>query len=401
MFMWFSNGSMIPPGISPLPQNQRLGYIQRLKEESAKLLLTETPVYLIYMGRLLNSEQKILLESLQNEIPNLAVIDYDEVEKNISDQRIVTKVERLQSTYKKQQLLTVGEGGIANLVDFTRLVLIYNSHILRAIAQTKITIPLKWCEGLIYRDFDVTLERETMTDIPTTLGYIATLNLQRQTDEHYTHLTQSAKNQEELRKIADFFNRYLYNLEMYHTILPLFSNKSLNTEENTLKETLLSQFKKICSKAFDAIFIFSIFIENSFLAVNQDQHQPVNQMIESVLLGDSPYRAVQSSFHHDLGKHFTLCLLKLHKTDLISEFLIPQQFGFKVGNDFTWKMTVKEQHTQIVTCTRSTIASATMPMRFTNQMNPLNTSSNKAWDTQKLDVNAAEADSSQFSNHFA
>jgi hypothetical protein len=57
MFMWFSDGSKIPSGISPLPPNTRLNYIKHLKEEFGKLFITKTPVYLFYMGRLLNKAQ--------------------------------------------------------------------------------------------------------------------------------------------------------------------------------------------------------------------------------------------------------------------------------------------------------------------------------------------------------
>jgi len=83
----------------PLPHNARLDYIKRLKEECGKLFITRTPVYLVYMGRLLNREQITLLEDLQNEIPNLAVIDYDDVEKSISDQQITSKVTAAASAY--------------------------------------------------------------------------------------------------------------------------------------------------------------------------------------------------------------------------------------------------------------------------------------------------------------
>ena len=137
MFMWFSDGSKIPPGISPLPQNARLDYVTRLKEECAKLFITKTPAYLVYMGRLISREQQTLLEDLQNEIPNLAVIDYDEVEQHISDQRITNKVSADANAYKEHEKLTVGTGGIADLVDLTRLILLYNSKKLREIAQKK------------------------------------------------------------------------------------------------------------------------------------------------------------------------------------------------------------------------------------------------------------------------
>jgi hypothetical protein len=137
MFMWFSDGSKIPSGISPLPQNARLDYIKRLKDECGKLFITKTPVYLVYMGRLLTREQITLLEDLQNEIPNLAVIDYDDVEQSISDQQITSKVAAAASAYREHERLDVGGGGIADLVDFTRLILLYNSKTLRDIAQKK------------------------------------------------------------------------------------------------------------------------------------------------------------------------------------------------------------------------------------------------------------------------
>ena len=151
MFMWFTDGSKIPVGISPLPQNARLDYIKRLEEECAKLFITKTPVYLVYLGRLLTRVQIALLENLQDRIPNLAVIDYDEVERHISDQRITIKVAAAASAYKKRERLNVGNGGIADLVDFTRLVLLYNSKTLRDIAQKKITTRLEWRNALMLR----------------------------------------------------------------------------------------------------------------------------------------------------------------------------------------------------------------------------------------------------------
>ncbi len=364
--MWFSDGARIPANVSPLPQNERLGYIQRLKEECAKLMLTETPAYLVYMGRLLQPAQKTLLESLQNEIANLAVIDYDEVENNIFDPKLLTKVQQLQSAYKKQQKLAIGVGGIASLVDLTRLILLYNSHILKSMAQAKITTPLKWGDGLIYRDFDVTLERETMTDIPTTLGCIATLNFTLKVEEQ--HASSLAKKKKNLTAIDAFFNQYLYNLDAYKSILVLFSNKPLSTEEETLKTSILSQYQTISTSVFDNIFVFSIMIENSFIAVHQAEDPLIADMIKKSLGNESSYAALQSSFHNALSDHFDSLGLKIHKTDLIKEFLTPQQCGFKIGNDLTWRMTVAKQHARTSAHVSSVDSTATNAMRFTSKM---------------------------------
>jgi len=344
MFMWFSDGSKIPPGISPLPQNARLDYIKRLKEECGKLFITKTPVYLVYMGRLLNREQIALLEDLQNEIPNLAVIDYDDVEQSISDQQITSKVAAAASSYREHERLDVGGGGIADLVDFTRLILLYNSKTLRDIAQKKITIPLEWREGLIYRDFDVTLEKETMADIPTTHGYMATLNFLEKVHGHHTHLIELANGEEDLTQRIDiFFNTYIYNLEHYQQILKLFLNRSLNVEEQKTKQAFISEYKKIYREDnFEFIFIRSILIENSFLAISTDQHPLIHKMIKEVVRGDSPYAVVQLNFR----ARNPLARLK--------EFLTPQLLGFNIGNDLTWKMGVREQHTSegLTTVTR-------------------------------------------------
>lgn len=338
MFMWFSDGSKIPPGISPLPQNTRLDYIKRLKEECAKLFITKTPVYLVYMGRLLNSEQITLLEDLQNEIPNLAVIDYDKVEQSISDQEIINKVATAASAYTKNEKLDVGNGGIADLVDLTRLILLYNSKVLRDIAQKKITIPLEWREGLIYRDFDVTLKKEKMTDIPTTHGYMATLNFLERVHRYRVGLIESAQDNEDLtRRIDTFFHDYIYNLEQYQQILKLFLNRSLNAEEQEVKQSFTLKYNEIFHENnFKSLFVHAIRIENSFLAISKDQHPLINTMIKEVVLGgESPYAVVQSIF----GRSFN------NPLDRIKEFLTPQLLGFNIGNDLTWKMGVREQHT--------------------------------------------------------
>lgn len=337
MFMWFSDGSKIPAGISPLPQNTRLDYIKRLKNECAKLFITKTPVYLVYMGRLLNRKQITLLENLQNDIPNLAVIDFDEVEKRIADQEVLRKVSVAATSYKKNEKLDVGSGGIADLVDLTRLILLYNSQILRGIAQQKITIPLEWPEGLIYRDFDVTLEKEAMADIPTTYGYMATLNFQEQVQKYHTRFIESARGQQDIiEKINIFFNCYLYNLERYQQILKLFLKRPLNAEESAAKQTFISEYKQIChNDNFELTFINYIRIENSFLAISKDQHPLINKMIQEVVSRDqSPYGVVQIIFSR--------CFNKL---DSLTEFLTPQLLGFNIGNDLTWKISVKEQHT--------------------------------------------------------
>ena len=336
MFMWFSNGSKIPLGISPLPKNERLDYIKRLKEECAKLLLTNTPAYLVYMGRLLTRDQIILLENLQNDIPNLAVIDYDDVERTISDQQIISKVAAIANAYQEHEKLDVGQGGIADLVDFTRLVLLYNSKTLREIAQKKIKISLEWREGLIYRDFDVTLKKETMADIPTSNGYMATLNFLAKVHEQHNRLIQEACGDENLKKkINIFFNTYIYDLERYQQIIPLFVKRALNDAEKTQKEMVILEYNRIDNVTnFKHIYIDQIFIENSFLAINGDQHPLIHSMVQGVVQGNSPYAVVY--FHFGQAYKSRLAFL--------NEFLTPQLIGFNVGNDLTWKMSIGEQH---------------------------------------------------------
>ena len=359
MFMWFSNGSKIPYGISPLPQNARLDYINRLKEECGKLFITKTPAYLVYMGRLLNRTQITLLENLQNEIPNLAVIDYDDVELSIPDQKINDIVAAAANSYKDYERLDVGSGGIADLVDFTRLILLYNSNKLRDIAKKKITIPLEWRKGLIYRDFDVTLEKETMADIPTTHGYMATLNFLEKVNEHHTCLIELAKGNEDLTQRIDiFFHGYIYNLEHYQQILKLFLNRSLNAEEQKAKQSFLLEYKEIFHEYdFEFRFIHTIRIENSFLAISEDEHPLIHTMIEQAIRCHSGYAVVQLNFGRNL-KHL----------DLLKEFLTPQLLGFNIGNDLTWRMRVREQHPSegLTTVTRAPLRKSTIALRTTS-----------------------------------
>lgn len=349
MFIWFSNGLNIPPGMSPLPQNTRLDYVARLKEECAKLFVTKTPVYLIYMGRLLNNDQITLLERLQTDIPNLAIIDYDTVERIIDDQRVINKVSELTIAYQAQERLTVGSGGIADLVDFARLVLLYNSDILRQIAQEKITSPLEWRQGLIYRDFDVTLEKNLMPDIPTTNGYMATLNLSAESLQQHTDLIESAKGDPILiQKINTFFYTHIYNLKNYLQILTLFLDNASNQTTEQARQELIRQYTDICSAhifksslTFKKSFISSIRIENSFLAISSDKAILIKKMIQEVIeQGKSPYAVVQLNFCLTVGSN----PLARH-VNALKEYLTPQLLGFYIGNDLTWKMTVKNQHT--------------------------------------------------------
>ena len=335
LFIWFSDGSKIPDGLSPLPQNARFDYVKRLREECAKLLWTQTPAYLVYMGRLLSAEQKALLEDLQNESPNLAVIDYDEVEQNISEEQIIHKVAQTANAYKKYGLIGVGDGGIADLVDFTRLVLIYHSKTLRDIAQKKIALPLKWREGLIYRDFDVALDKESMPDIPTTNGYMATLNFTGMMHAHYYDLIESAKDNEELtQKITLFFNTHIYNLERYKQIIALFINPELTEQEEKTKLDLLLEYDEICIEDnFKLKFISLILIENSFLAINKDLHPLIGAAINEACGGSSPYAVVQKYFRKEF-----------RQKSYIPEYLTPQILGFNIGNDCTWKIDVRQQH---------------------------------------------------------
>ena len=194
MFMWFTNGSRVPEGKSVLPQTEQLNYVKRLTEECAKLNNTNTPVYLVYMGRMLNDQQKEQIKSLKTQdTPNLFVIDYDDVEMRLAGEgvsEIGRKVATEVAQYVEKNAVGMVEGGIAPIVDFTRLVLLHNSDIVTQIARDQYNLSgaqnvPSWVPGIVYRDFDVTLSRPSMRDLPCPHGFLTSLNFKQVVKDRY------------------------------------------------------------------------------------------------------------------------------------------------------------------------------------------------------------------------
>ena len=177
-----------------------------------------------------------------------------------------------------------------------------------------------------------------MPDIPTTHGYMATLNLLGEARKYHKDLLISAKDNNKLQeKITAFFNTQIYNPERYQQILALFLKKELNTEEAQAKQAVISEYKELHTEqhlSFEWNFITTIRIENSFLAVNTDQNPLVDAIIKDIQRTDcSPYGAVQ--------KHFTK---PFRQKSFLNEYLTPQRLGFNIGNDLTWQMGIEQQH---------------------------------------------------------
>jgi hypothetical protein len=350
MFMWFSDGKKIPKGSPILPQSKQFDYHKRLKEECGKMSKTSTPVYLVYMGRLLNDEQKKQIKSLSQHTHNLFIIDYDDVEKKLpntmENQQIRKKVQEYTTAYQEKELLTFGKGGIADLVDFTRLVLIYNSDIVGDIAKkqhfaSEHSILGDLTPGIIYRDFDVTLSNLCMRDLKSDCGYLTSLNFKQVVNGQYDKLIKKAgDNAVKKDKINGFFTKNLYNLAQYKKNVKLFyaEDSALSPEDKQRKKSINGDLRKIgCERDFKSLFINAVSVENSFIAVNNDKNEFAKKTIDECLLKSNPFGAVQNHFSGSGGKGRKEKLL-LHTIETVEE-------DFDVGNDLTWKKPLSKIYT--------------------------------------------------------
>ena len=138
LFMWFTNGNDLTPDIPVLPSNSRIDYKARLYEEYEKLEATNTPLYFVYMGRMLTEEQKLQMQDLAEGKPNLFAIDYDDFEKELEytdiSQMVKKRVANLCDSFLVHGNQKGTTKGIGDLVDYSRLALLYYSDVLHKIS---------------------------------------------------------------------------------------------------------------------------------------------------------------------------------------------------------------------------------------------------------------------------
>lgn len=220
IFMWFCDGikvdqkrqSIFSDDQLMLPKNDQLDYLEMLKQECAKLQKTNSPCYLVYLGRTLTEGQKAQFTNLE-ELPgmeNLVTINYDEFEQKISDivgsyskvdystGKVVFAREEIEisaSDIKEETQILVNninnKNCLQTLIDLSRLVLIYHSDIVLEMAlshslgnEYKTDILTKCGAGILYRDFDVALRGQQMQDLPTVQGYICSLGFEDYGEEY-------------------------------------------------------------------------------------------------------------------------------------------------------------------------------------------------------------------------
>ncbi|MES2960958.1 MAG: hypothetical protein V4694_01075 [Pseudomonadota bacterium] len=389
MFMWLCNGKekdetgnyKFGEDQLLLPNKSGLQYFERLKEECIKLQETDTPLYLVYMGRMLTEGQKQSMQQLAEDpqMRNLMVVDYDDVEKEMGDvsgefaslegtvldrksfvKRIPVVVRKEQIIRKIQNLVNViddtgktGRPALTQIIDSTRLVLLYNSAIIKDVAKKiyqnnpeKLRLLENSCPGLIYRDFDVTLLADEIPDLETATGYISSLNTANILPYVHRQIRSRTSNQDELDAIDEFFKTQIYDPKKFSANLeecklaPKFYSDNFQKVEDFLSDFVMSSLHKKES-AFQELFANLLKIENSFLGVSQDQAPNVGNIICEVFgpKNKSPYGAVQRHFR--VTDHWYSKMDTDHELDdLIHNSKLHQIFN--VGNDLTWERKTSE-----------------------------------------------------------
>lgn len=394
MFMWITNGKkkdqegvdMFAEDQLLLPNVDGLEYLDRLKNECQKLQKTNSPAYLIYMGRTLKNGQKQAMEDLANleGLENLMVLDYDQLEGrmgNVEGERVEINVgdsgpyvERLQTNVPKERMVEAvaavveqinsrgSRGGLMNIVDSTRLILLYNSGLIKDLMSKNYadnpckTEFLKTCsQGLIYRDFDVSLIAEEMPDLETASGYISSLDSEVVFAKAYQEMLDA--NEEASDAINNFFTQEIDNPKNFSQNLRLYDNlaKGIVLEQDEIAkidgiEGFLGYFFERDGEElfFEKIFSKKLAIENSFLGVAEDKSfvaanaicevfgplKPIESATGKILRCDS-YAAVKRHFR--ITDHWnSFGNTGPEMEDIIYNSKLHQTFH--VGNDNTWQL---------------------------------------------------------------
>lgn len=403
MFIWFSDGNKIPEGVSVLPENDNLQYVTRLREECEKLAHTNTPVYLIYMGRLLDDKQKEQIKSLHPDLSNLFIIDYDDIEKKIpKDERGIESiaiVKRLTKFYKNHEDNPSSKGlygdlmpdeaeccnGIMNLVDFTRIVLMYYSDLIGRVAQEqtfeeyKENIIKNIVPGIIYRDFDVTLKIDKMHDLEVSKDIITSSQLLEffntnlfqaisflqekinkdcekriceiddevsddddmsdDISDYYKRLYEERDQEKEIIKseVNKFFQENFFDIDKFEKNVKLILSNEYDLHQEEI-ESENNLFQKLSSYGFN-MRMFSMTLkmlnaENSFIAVNSDNSKDIEGILDVGRKKKGLYMTDVVRSHID-GTYSGYSVKD--SLDKINSFLKVHKF-FQIDRDLTWQM---------------------------------------------------------------
>lgn len=358
LFMWICDGkklareNKLKPDALPLPQGGKFNYYDTLKAECINLQSSMTPVYLVYMGSLLEEGQKYAINKLAIEqgMENLYLIDYDEIKNSIRDsedlskKNITSTIHDYVQSFQKYNLNKVGKGGIADVVDMTRLVLLANCDILKQAALEKYSsqdYPYKSnilrnsAPGVIYRDFDVRLHSELHDiNLPHEAdGFICSTNyVEKMKEAQYIALKENPNLKNE---IENFFNKYIWDMDGYLAMRLFWVNKKLKRPK--AYQEFIQSAKNI---GVDEFRMFAcIFLENSLLGINRPQHPIITDALRRTFLGkDTPYAAIQQTVRKKIIND--PCAIALGYGEKI----------FKVGNDLTWQAGRDEVSYNNVSC---------------------------------------------------
>ncbi len=366
MFVWLCDGKKIGDYDLPLPQGSP-NYYQTLLEECKKLQATNTPVYLIYMGRTLNEKQKQNIESLSyvKGLENLFVMDYDDIEKVAPDHKLDQMIEgEIINLYKGKSIF--------NFIDIPRIVLLYHSDLLKERTLEKFSgsrncsILADSPDGLFYRDFDVTMKEGEMRDIklsPELDGFCCssdhtenlkrlyfTLELFEKTSNREIDTYGTLKDQ-----LIESFYEHIVDPDNHCEIIKQFMEKYHANDIHDINEQVDVNMDEIFDikylpmlKNFKKLYHYNLFmltkdvyLENSILLVNRSHHPIMEYIIEkshkAFIRKESSadlYYIMRDKIRDKGLKYITLC-----------NVLKNIERYFKVGHDITW---AKEKRMSII-----------------------------------------------------
>ncbi len=219
-----------PADCLPIPngeiKNREANYLTILKQEARKLKKHSIAVYLLYLSRTLSENHISAIKNLnaQKEFENVFFIDFCQLLDEISDTEIKNRAENLIALYDDSP---DHKFTIAELVDYCRLVAIKYCDKLKEISfqiepksQKKEYLD-KSDVGILYRDFDVTLNKNSFSIILPDKCLLCSTN--HQSLLHGSYMPENGK-----KSIHLLFQKYLNgnkaNSKIYFDFIRDFSN---------------------------------------------------------------------------------------------------------------------------------------------------------------------------------
>jgi hypothetical protein len=332
LFMWFTNGFELETGMSVLPDTHQLDYKKRLFEEYEKLQKTNTPLYFVYMGNMLSEEQKLEMASLAEGRPGLVTIDYDVFAAALPEdaKTIIAQVIKLKDRFLEYGNQKGTTCGIGDLVDYTRLVLLYYCDILHSIACVSPD-----ANGLVYRDFDVVLKADHVEDIALKYGLTCSSTLTNTIDRHIYYL-KYISDLTRSDKVKDFLSvdNLMQCFELYSKTDEELQSEGL-LEQKQQQDTLCTE---LFGNSFRRVFLDKIQVENSLIAVSESRFGAIRDILDSLISNMNPYGAFQQALFKLADTKGIQC-----KSSVFQESLRYEK-SFAVGNDKTWTMDVSQLH---------------------------------------------------------